>query len=71
MMDQEIEGRVKVVTQQKKICQYNKEGKLKYNKGYIVGQNVLPLYFEEGEMIDESNGQIDEPTIEFDLCSDD
>ena len=37
MMDQEIEGRVKVVTQQKNICQYDKEGKLKYSKGYVVG----------------------------------
>lgn len=48
MMDQEIEGRVKVVTTQKKMSQFDKEGKQKYSKGVIQGQTVLPFMFENG-----------------------
>ena len=48
MMDQEIEGRVQVVTTQKKMSQFDKEGNLKYSKGVIQGQAVLPFMFENG-----------------------
>ncbi len=51
LMDQEIEGRVKVVKQKKNICQYDKSGALKYSKGYIIGQEVQPFHFEDGEFI--------------------
>lgn len=51
LMDQEIEGRVKVVKQKKNICQYDKTGALKYSKGYVIGQEVHPFCFEEGEFI--------------------
>lgn len=49
------------------MCQYDKEGKLKYSKGIIDGQNVLPFHFEAGELIDDDLDELLEPTVSFDL----
>ena len=49
------------------MCQYNSEGKLKYSKGYILGQEVHPFLFEDGELIVEAEDSIYEPTTEFNL----
>jgi hypothetical protein len=66
-MEQETEGRVRVVNQVKKISQYDAEGKAKYSKGYIVGDKVLPLEFVEGTLVEDDCPAFSEPEIQFDL----
>ena len=64
MKDQEIEGRVYVRDIKKYLCQYkmvkwddengirNREATklMKYSKGYIMGQDVIPFIFENGSI---------------------
>ena len=45
MKEQEIEGRVQVTKITKVLEEKDKNGKLKYNKGYIVNGKVHPLIF--------------------------
>jgi hypothetical protein len=49
------------LNQKKTMCQYNPEGKLKYSKGYVIGDEVHPFLFEDGDLIDQSEGSIYEP----------
>lgn len=52
MKDQDIIGRVTVNTVDKKLCLFKEDGSHKYSKGLIYGQNVKPLYFENGILIE-------------------
>lgn len=68
LMNQETEGRVQVVTAQKSLCQFDKKtGKLKYSKGYVVGDKVFPFKFYNGSLVNESSQSLHEPSIVIDL----